>query len=113
MVAAHAGQLRPGAARGLIRERLARHLVAGGAAELLERAAAGLDVAGQGRQLPARRDAAELVQGIHGDADRAGRCAGLGRRGDGGLPLLPAAGRKEGAGEKEEQEDVWALAHGA
>ena len=108
---AHTGEIRARSAGGLIGERLAGDPVAGGAAEVLERLASGLGVARQGRELPARRHAAELMERVHGDAHGARRDARLAGRDD-RLPVLVPAGRDEYAGDKESADDTGKMEHG-
>src|SRR5262249_22163154 len=103
VMAAHASQLGPGAALALAGELLACHLVARRTPHVLERLAAGVDVAGERCELPAGGNTAQPVQGVHGDAHRAGRGPGDRSALRGFLRAL-AAGDEEEEGEAEGSE---------
>src|SRR5262249_61756466 len=100
---------RPGGAFAAARR--AGVLGAGGAAGVVKRRAPAPRAAGRGRERPARRPPAELMERVHRDAHGARRDARLAGR-DGWLPVLVPAGREDYAAEKEGEQGTGKLAHG-
>src|SRR5262249_42142599 len=85
-------ELGPGAPGGFASEGFTSHLVAGSTAEVLEGAAAPLDVAGGRRELPARPSTPQPGGRGHGDAHGAGRGSRTGGAARGGVAAPPRSG---------------------